>query len=292
LRKVFANEIERWIENDPNSVLLLGDIGVGSFSKAIKKFPDRVINLGILEQSMISFASGLVISGKKIIVHTIAPFMIARAYEQIKIDFGYRKLPGLFVSVGASFDYGKLGSTHHAPEDIALLATIPNVRVFIPGSELELSKMISLHKMDPRIDYVRLSQIGHSQNLDLILGINFLAIKQKRATVVAVGPMLDTAIRVADELDLSLIYVNTIDDSTKKIFELNTKPFFILEPYFSGTTLFAINATTNVKSQIYSFGIPHEFQSDYMESNLRLQLLGLDDKSILNKIKLIMLSET
>ena len=86
-----------------------------------KKYPKRIYNIGILEQSMISMAAGLSNEGLKPIVHTIAPFIVSRAYEQLKIDFGYNKLNGNFVSIGASYDYASLGCTHHCPEDINLM---------------------------------------------------------------------------------------------------------------------------------------------------------------------------
>ena len=90
---------------------------------------------------MISMAAGLSNEGLKPIVHTIAPFIVNRAYEQLKIDFGYNKLNGNFVSIGASYDYASLGCTHHCPEDINLMYNIPNMQIVVPGSSEEFDAL-------------------------------------------------------------------------------------------------------------------------------------------------------
>ena len=284
MRQTFSTEISTWLSEDPNSILLLGDIGVGSFTKLIKQFPDRAINLGILEQSMISFASGLVLGEKRIIVHTIAPFMVGRAYEQLKIDFGYRQLAGLFVSVGASFDYGKLGSTHHAPEDILLFSTIPDSRMFIPGNKEELKAIVLQHRKNPKLDYLRIPQISHTQNIEVKDGFAKLLVVDNRPTIVALGPTLDVGYDVARRLNFSLIYINTIDSDKSKLFVENSHPYFIIEPFFTGTTQFAINKNYNTNQQVINIGIPREFQRDYIDAEERWSALNLDSESIVQRI--------
>ena len=64
-----------------------------------KKYPKRIYNIGILEQSMISLAAGLSNEGLRPIVHTIAPFIVSRALEQLKIDFGYKSLSILIIEI-------------------------------------------------------------------------------------------------------------------------------------------------------------------------------------------------
>ena len=78
--------------------------------------------MGICEPSIMSMASGLSISGMIPVVHTIAPFVIERAYEQIKLDFGYQKLGINIITVGGSFDYSKLGCSHHCYTDVSLMS--------------------------------------------------------------------------------------------------------------------------------------------------------------------------
>ena len=125
MRKQFNKTITDIFLKDKKAVMLLGDIGVFAFRHLFKKYPKRLYNIGILEQSMISIAAGISNEGFNPIVHTIAPFIVNRAFEQLKIDFGYNKLKGNFVSIGSSYDYAALGCTHHCPEDVNLMYNIP-----------------------------------------------------------------------------------------------------------------------------------------------------------------------
>jgi transketolase len=87
MRKQFTKTIEEIVATDEKSVLLLGDIGVFGFRNSLEKYPARAYNIGILEQATISMAAGLAKTGLIPIVHTIAPFIVERAFEQLKDDF-------------------------------------------------------------------------------------------------------------------------------------------------------------------------------------------------------------
>ena len=144
--------------------MLLGDIGIFAFRNLFKKYPKRIYNIGILEQSMISLAAGLSNEGLKPIVHTIAPFMISRALEQLKIDFGYNKLGGNFISIGASYDYASLGCTHHCPEDVNLMYNIPEMQIVVPGTSQEFHKLFNQSYNNNKPTYFRLSDFENEKN--------------------------------------------------------------------------------------------------------------------------------
>ena len=110
---------------------------MSSGKKVIESKYPKALNIGILEQATTSFAAGLSKVGFIPIVHTIASFMVDRAFEQLKIDFGYQKLNGNFISVGGSYDYAALGCTHHCPGDIAVLKTLPGMQIVVPGTPNE-----------------------------------------------------------------------------------------------------------------------------------------------------------
>ena len=136
MRNAFASELVKLADKDSNIILLAGDIGFRIFDEYIDKFPDRFINCGIAEQNMISVAAGLSSEGKIPVVYTIIPFLIMRAYEQIRVDIGINQQNVILVGVGGGLAYDKLGSTHHACEDIALARTIPNLNVCLPYDPL------------------------------------------------------------------------------------------------------------------------------------------------------------
>jgi deoxyxylulose-5-phosphate synthase len=141
MRKQFVETVENLFSKNQNLVLLLGDISVHGFRLSFENYKSQIYNIGILEQSTIGLAAGLAKTNLIPIVHTIAPFLIERSYEQLKIDFGYQKLGGNFVSVGASYDYAALGCTHHCPADVSSLLNIPNFEIAVPGNANEFDSL-------------------------------------------------------------------------------------------------------------------------------------------------------
>jgi transketolase len=134
MRKTFAELSKQELQDNTNSFVLLGDISIGNFLDVNDNLPDRVFNMGIAEQAMIGFAAGLGTAGGNVIVHTIAAFLIERAFEQIKLCCGYNKNKLILISANGPYDYDKLGPTHHCPNDVTLLMTIPGMNIRIPAT--------------------------------------------------------------------------------------------------------------------------------------------------------------
>ena len=288
MRKVFTNVASQLIENEANSALLLGDIGVFGFREVLSKYPQRVFNLGILEQSMISLGAGLSSEGIIPIIHTIAPFMVERAFEQIKIDFGYQNLPGNLVSVGASFDYTKLGCTHHCPADVNLLCNIPGIQIFIPGHGDEFQDQLKENWNNGSLNYFRLSEHENTQSFRLKNG-EIKKIKDGgNGVVIVVGPMLDQVLAGTDGMELEIHYVNSISLSQPLQIDSNfpKNKVIIVEPYYSGALLLSISEElTRSKNEILQIGVPRAFINKYGDYNQFLSYLGLDAKSLRNMIR-------
>ncbi|MBU3589079.1 hypothetical protein [Polynucleobacter sp. 80A-SIGWE] len=134
MRKKFVTLCKSELALNNNSYVLLGDIGVGGFVNPDESLPDRVLNMGIAEQALIGFAAGLSAEKGNVIVHTIAPFLVERAYEQIKLNCGYNNKKIILISANGPFDYEKLGPTHHCPADVNLLSLIPNLQIRTPST--------------------------------------------------------------------------------------------------------------------------------------------------------------
>lgn len=161
LRMTFASTALELAVRDEKVVVLVGDISHGLFAPFRAKFPTRYYNVGILESAMASIAAGLSMVGLKPIVHTIAPFLIERAFEQLKLDFSYQGLSGMFVSVGGAFDYSNLGCTHHSYVDLAMVASLDDSRVLSPTSTYELSSLMTQSHEDwGGLTYIKLTENG------------------------------------------------------------------------------------------------------------------------------------
>lgn len=113
-----------------------GNGGTGVFSKT---YPDRFIECGIMEQSAVSLCAGLAHSGYTPFLAIICPFLTMRAYEQIRDDIGFARSNVKLVGTGAGLGYSTLGQTHEAVEDIALMRTIANLRIYCPSDSAEVT---------------------------------------------------------------------------------------------------------------------------------------------------------
>ena len=263
MRKQFVKTVTEMLEGDYNHVLLLGDIGVFGFRDAAIRFPGRVCNVGILEQATVSMAAGLAMTGFIPIVHTIAPFLVERAYEQLKIDFGYQDLPGIFVSVGASFDYASLGCTHHCPADVSLIENIPGFEIYVPGNQTELDKALKAPLTGPR--YIRMSE--HSYKLDL----EFIKIDPtQQACVISVGPAVEMSLAATADLPITHVYSSTVNpfplERLCEPLKAGIKKFFVVEPYFSSHLANKVRAFARAAGQkvdVYNFSVPRQFYRHY-----------------------------
>lgn len=288
MRKTFADTASQIIATDEQSVILLGDIGVYGFKEILLKYPKRAFNIGILEQSMVSVAAGFSSEGITPIIHTIAPFMVERALEQIKVDFGYQKLAGNFVSVGASFDYTKLGCTHHCPGDINILSNIPGINLFIPGHREEFENQFKANWKSGDLNYFRLSE---HENKEPILLENFEARKVKsgsKGAVLVVGPMLSEALSGLAETDVEIHYLNSLSYGKSIKIETNfpEHKVVIIEPYYSGALLLAMEEQfRNQGIQVMQIGIPRKFIEKYGEYSDYLNYLQLDAVAIKKKVE-------
>lgn len=157
MRNKVLKKISDAFKVDKELFLMLGDLGVFQSRDAHKVDNFRCINYGIMEQSMLGFASGISIAKAYPIIYSITPFIIERCYEQLKLDFGYNKCKGLVISAGGSFDYNKLGPTHYCPNDISLMIKANCRDIYLPWNELQAEKFIENILEKKFFTYFRLS---------------------------------------------------------------------------------------------------------------------------------------
>ena len=129
MRREFGKVLVELAEKDGSIILIVGDIGYGTFDEFIKKFPKRFFNFGVCEQSMISAASGMALEGLKPYVYTITPFLIERPFEQIKIDID---LQDVNVKLVGYADYPAQGPTHAEIDDVNMMKLFKNIKSYFP----------------------------------------------------------------------------------------------------------------------------------------------------------------
>jgi transketolase len=236
MRETFVATTTALLEEDPRTAVVLADISADAFEPAMSRHPDRVVNVGIREQLMAGVAGGLALTGMRPFLHSYAPFVVDRAYEQLKLDLGHQDVGAVVVSVGASYDASTSGFTHHSPGDVALLDTLDGWTVHVPGHPDEVPPLLrAAARNDDRV-YVRLSTQENSKAYNGRLE----AIRQGWAgapVVLAVGPMLDPVLKATADMDVTVAYTNTprpLDAAGLR--RLVSRDVVVVEPYLAGTS--------------------------------------------------------
>jgi transketolase len=203
----------------------------------------------------------LALEGFRPIVHTIAPFLIERPLEMLKLDFGYQELGATFVSVGASYDYSVEGTTHHAPADVAIASTIPGFEVLVPGTGAEAERLLRATYANGRPTYLRTSARENAGSFDVEPGrieVIRRAAVPGAATLLAVGPGLRPALEAAQGLDLTVLYATSVlPFDAETVRREAAEHVIVVEPFLEGTLAPMITAASgNRPVRLTSIGVP------------------------------------
>ena len=133
MRNQFSKKIHEIFEKQKNLMFLTGDLGYNALEKIQEAYPKRFVNAGVAEQNMVGVAAGLAYEGKSVFIYSIAPFVVFRCLEQIKLDVCIHNHPVFIIGNGGGYGYGIMGATHHAIEDIACLSPLPNMICWVPS---------------------------------------------------------------------------------------------------------------------------------------------------------------
>ena len=119
-------------------------------------YPKRYIEVGIAEQNMVGIAAGLSLGGKIPVAHSFACFISMRSCEQVRTTVAYPNLNVKFLVTHGGISTGTAGTTHHAIEDIAIMRSIPNITVLVPGDVTEMKQVIDAAFKHKGPVYIRL----------------------------------------------------------------------------------------------------------------------------------------
>lgn len=240
MRDAFVAATTKLLEEDSRTVVVLAEISAALFADASDRFPGRVVNVGIREQLMVGVAAGFALAGYIPIVHTYAPFLVERAFEQLKLDFGHQGLAGVFVSVGASRDAAAAGRTHQAPEDVALITSLPGWTVSVPGHAEEVGPILTSAVRSKAPWYIRLSEQHNSRPYETgPTGWSVVhAGDGDRPTIVAVGPMIDLVLEALGDARVTVVASNRPVPVDEDLLRAEVgESVFVVEPYLEGSTL-------------------------------------------------------
>ena len=204
MRDHFISSLTEIVENNKNIVLITGDLGFGVLDNFIKKYPKQFINAGVAEQNMTGIASGLGMDGKVVFTYSIGNFNTLRCLEQIRNDACYHNSNVNIISVGGGFSYGALGYSHHATEDIAIMRSLPNLRVFSPCDFWEVQEITKKVVELGGVNYIRIdkSSAGYTNrpNEEFTVGKARVLTEGKDITIIATGGIVELALEAQKKL--------------------------------------------------------------------------------------------
>jgi transketolase len=263
--------------------VVLAEISLERFAPVFAGDPARAVNVGIMEQTMVGVAAGYALEGFHPVIHTITPFVAERALEQLKLDFGNQELGVLVIGVGGSYDYGSEGTTHHSPGDVQALLTIPATQVLVPGAASEADRLVRDTYANDRITYLRTQIVTNRGARPVELGRLLVERRGSRATVIAVGPMLDRTLAATADMDVTVLYATTLNpfDADTLGRELAGDDVVVVEPFFAGTLAAPISeALRDRPTRLHFVGVPRAVIRDYGTAEQLDHVLGLDAAGI------------
>jgi len=160
-RDTFVATLE-WLAEQDNSIVAVCNDSVGSSKLGgfKKKWPERLINVGIAEQNMVGVGAGLANGGKIPFVCAASSFLTGRALEQIKADIAYSKTNVKLCGISSGMAYGALGATHHSIEDFAWTRVLPELVVIAPADPVETKGAVEFAAQHEGGVFLRLSRVG------------------------------------------------------------------------------------------------------------------------------------
>ncbi len=298
IRDQFAQTMLEVGAADSDLVVLVGDISHFKLQPFAQACPGRFYNIGICEPTMVSMAAGLAKVGLIPVAHTIAPFLLERSFEQIKLDFGYHQLGGNLITVGSAFDYANLGCTHHCYDDFALLGNLPGTQLFYPGSAVEFDTLFRQVYRRGRLNLFRLPAIAHQQtwnNDDIIPGKAILVQEGSDLTIITTGPHLTTALAAQDELRQKgfhpeIIYIHTIvplDRDQLLASVQKTRRILVVEEhvFHGGLSSRVLELVRGIRDlQFSSLCLSNEFATHYGSYEDQCRRVGLTKEGILRHV--------
>lgn len=293
MRNSVAKRVYEYCKNNRNGFLITGDAGFGVWDEFQRDIPSQYINPGINEQTTVGMAAGMALSGHKVFLYNIIPFVLYRCYEQVRNDICYQGLPIVLIGIGSGITYAPAGMTHYAVEDIALARTMPNLTIFSPSDPVQSKKAIEYAIAANTPVYIRISKAGEPALFDDQIDISKLNYLKQEGEVAILfhGSISDEAIIAAGLLEkeevktalISSAKLNVGDTSEYKTVFERYKKVFVVEEHFESGGLGSVLQEAGFNP--VKIAIKNHFLHDIGNAKFLRTLYGIDGNSIARKIK-------
>ena len=300
MRNIFVKKLIERASKNKNIFFLTADLGYNSFEIFQKKFPERFINVGVAENNMIGIATGLALLKKEVYVYSIVPFLVFRSLEQIRNNICHNNLNIKILGGGGGFSYGDQGISHNTSEDLSIMNTLPNLKIFTPSSIGETEVMLNNMFLNKGPSYMRLGKVPlnnykfNKENYKLGEGI--VVNKGSDVVILSCGNILGNIHEVVKNLKIlnvssKLISFPCIKPLNEKFIIKHTSKFnkiIIIEENIRiggfGTTLKEIFIKFDYIKKIKHIGLDDKVHNQIGSQEYLRKINNLDVKSITRNI--------
>ena len=204
-------------EHDQDIVVLCSDSrGSGSMTPFAEQRPKQFVETGIAEQNLVTISAGLAKCGKKSFAVSPACFLSTRSMEQAKVDVAYNHANVKLIGISGGVSYGALGLTHHSTNDIAAMASIVNMRVYLPSDRLQTECLIRALLKDGEPAYIRVGRnavedVYEEGKVPFTLNKATLLRDGTDVTIIACGEMVSAAKQAGELLEQKGVSARVLD---------------------------------------------------------------------------------
>lgn len=216
-RQAICDVLIEKANTDKDIVVLCSDSrGSASLAPFTKAHPDQFVEVGIAEQNLVSISAGLAKCGKKPFAASPACFLSTRSFEQAKVDVAYSNTNVKLIGISGGISYGALGMSHHSAQDIAALASVPNMRVYLPSDRHQTKCLVEALLQDEKPAYIRVGRnavedIYEEGNVPFEIDKATVVTKGSDLAIVACGEMVKPAVEAAAMLQEKGIGATVLD---------------------------------------------------------------------------------
>ncbi|WP_283609263.1 transketolase family protein [Faecalispora anaeroviscerum] len=216
-KQVICEVLLQKSEQDKDIVVLCSDSrGSGSMTPFAEQRPQQFVETGIAEQNLVTISAGLAKCGKKSFAVSPACFLSTRSMEQAKVDVAYNHANVKLIGISGGVSYGALGLTHHSTNDIATMASIVNMRVYLPSDRLQTECLIHALLKDEEPAYIRVGRnavedVYEEGNVPFEMNRATLLRDGTDVTIIACGEMVSAAKQAGELLEQKGVSARVLD---------------------------------------------------------------------------------
>ena len=295
-RNAYGEKLAELIVKNKNIVVLDADLTKSTKTADAKKAcPERHFNAGIAEANMLGMAAGLAASGKIAFASSFAVFAAGRAFEIIRNSICYPKLNVKICATHAGLSVGEDGASHQSIEDVGIMRTLPNMKVFVPCDQYETKAVIDYVANVQGPCYVRLGRGKVEDVYDENKVFDFSKVdvlrKGKDVVLFAMGLMVQEALKAAEELDATVVNVSSLkpldEEGIKELLKSHKKAYALEEHNIIGglySAIAEVKAKTDIVTPVYPIGVNDTFGESGKAKDV-LAKYGLTAENVVKVVK-------